>query len=139
MTAVGLFAPINESTWEHLKLIFYPTVLYSAAEYFLLKVRPENYLSAVSAGLYAGMLAIVAFFYTYSGILGFFVPFLNIFSFFFGVVVMLCVKSAVINHKLFCSRFARYAAIYFLARSVLLFVLFTLKAPTLGVFIPPPM
>ena len=26
---VGLFAPVSESTWEHMKLIFFPMLLYS--------------------------------------------------------------------------------------------------------------
>ena len=32
---VGLFAPVNESTWEHMKLLYFPMLLYCAAEYFL--------------------------------------------------------------------------------------------------------
>ena len=32
---VALFAPVNESVWEHLKLLFFPFLLASLAEYFL--------------------------------------------------------------------------------------------------------
>ena len=26
---VGLFAPVSESTWEHMKLLFFPMLIYS--------------------------------------------------------------------------------------------------------------
>ena len=28
-TIIGIFTPINESVWEHLKLLFYPYLLYT--------------------------------------------------------------------------------------------------------------
>ena len=39
---VGYFFSVNESTWEHLKLLFFPTVIYSVFEYFLIKEKPEK-------------------------------------------------------------------------------------------------
>ena len=29
---IGLFAPVNESTWEHMKLLYFPMLLFCAAE-----------------------------------------------------------------------------------------------------------
>ena len=34
---IGFFVPVNESIWEHLKLIFYPITIVSLAEYYLCK------------------------------------------------------------------------------------------------------
>ena len=31
---VALFSAVNESIWEHMKLIFYPMAVFSFAEYF---------------------------------------------------------------------------------------------------------
>ena len=31
-TVVGLFCPINESPWEHLKLIFFPYLIWTIAQ-----------------------------------------------------------------------------------------------------------
>ena len=43
---VGYFFAVNESTWEHLKLLFFPTVVYSVIEYFLVKNKIANYIPA---------------------------------------------------------------------------------------------
>ena len=42
---VGLFFPVNESIWEHLKLIFYPALIYFTAEYFYTKEQSENLIA----------------------------------------------------------------------------------------------
>ena len=40
----GLFFPVNESTWEHLKLIFFPILLVSIGEYFIFHTRYDNFI-----------------------------------------------------------------------------------------------
>lgn len=66
----ALFCPVNESVWEHLKLIFFPILFVSIAEY--LRYRPEavrffyyRFLAALCA-----MAATLTLFYTYTGITG---------------------------------------------------------------------
>ena len=68
--AAALFSPVNESTWEHLKLLFFPMVFYSAAEALIFQNRIQDLFWANMAGTFAGLLAIPVLFYTYSGILG---------------------------------------------------------------------
>ncbi|MCW4022413.1 MAG: DUF6512 family protein [archaeon] len=34
---VGAFSAVNESVWEHLKLGFWPLILYTAIEYWKIK------------------------------------------------------------------------------------------------------
>lgn len=36
---VALFAPYNESTWEHLKLLFFPVLIYSVFQYAYIVVQ----------------------------------------------------------------------------------------------------
>ena len=45
-TFVGLFCPVNESPYEHLKLLFFPALFYFIIEYFLCKDSYENYIPA---------------------------------------------------------------------------------------------
>ena len=66
----ALFCPVNESVWEHLKLLFFPILFVSVAEY--LRYRPDpvrffyyRFLSAVCA---MGMT--ITLFYTYTGVIG---------------------------------------------------------------------
>ena len=50
--AVGLFSAVNESTWEHLKLIFFPMLLLTLIEFLWAHIKdkplPEHYLPAKS-------------------------------------------------------------------------------------------
>ena len=69
-TIVGLFSSVNESTWEHLKLIFFPMLIVLVIGFFCLKQKPNNYLCAKTFGILTAMIFTVIFFYTYTGVLG---------------------------------------------------------------------
>ena len=62
---VGLFAPVSESVWEHLKLGYCSVVLLSIAEYFQTGKTLNNYFPARMAGLLALELTILLVFYGY--------------------------------------------------------------------------
>ncbi len=67
---LGFFFPVNESVWEHMKLSFFPMLLYS----FYMNRKISREYPCVTSGLIFGTLLsaflIPVFFYTYSGILG---------------------------------------------------------------------
>lgn len=65
----GLFTPVNESVWEHMKLIFFP-MLYSLVAVFRLKKDYPCIISALGFGILLGTILIPAFYYTYTSILG---------------------------------------------------------------------
>lgn len=64
------FVAINESVWEHGKLLFMPFLFYSIIEYFLLKDETNNFLFAKSLSLIISIPLMIILFYTYSGVLG---------------------------------------------------------------------
>ncbi len=66
---VGLVAPVNESVWEHTKLLVVPLLAWTAVEAFVLS-DGRRLAFAKAASLPAGALFIVVFFYTYTGALG---------------------------------------------------------------------
>lgn len=63
---LAVIAAVNESTWEHLKLAFWPALLYGLAEYPFLRARAGNFLVAKAAGILLMPVAIVALFYAYT-------------------------------------------------------------------------
>ena len=69
---ISYFAPVNESIWEHLKLLFFPVLFFSFLE-MLLYDGTMACLIFVNRmkGIYLSLFFIVAAYYTYSGILGF--------------------------------------------------------------------
>ena len=134
---VGYFFSTNESTWEHLKLLFFPTIIFSIVEYFFVKSEIKNYIPAVVISVIAGMLTIVTLFYTYQGILGYNVDFLNIVIFFIGIILILIIKNKIIDSEILSSR---NSSLIFLLIAVLIafsFFRFTYFPPALGIFKPP--
>lgn len=82
---VGLFSAVNESTWEHLKLLFFPFLLLTILEVLLRgNMLPEQFLPARVLGILAGMGGIVVGFYTLRGVLGRNYDALNIALYFAG-------------------------------------------------------
>lgn len=69
-TLVGAFTPINESIWEHLKLVLFPSIVIAVFEYFSYGKKYEGYLGAKSLSIIIGMIFIVVAYYTYTGIIG---------------------------------------------------------------------
>lgn len=67
---LGLFFPINESTWEHMKLCFFPMLLYAPFMGHKVKQQHPCIISSLLFGIVLGTFLIPVIFYTYSGILG---------------------------------------------------------------------
>jgi hypothetical protein len=64
------FAPVNESVWEHMKLLFIPVFVFSMIQ-FLVRGRAElDGLAARGISALAGTALIPVLYYTYTGILG---------------------------------------------------------------------
>ena len=62
------FASVNESTFEHLKLFFWPALAVTLVEHAYIKDKVNNYWWGKSLALLAAPIAIVISFYFYLGI-----------------------------------------------------------------------
>lgn len=67
---LGLFFPVNESTWEHMKLLFFPMLFYSLYMNHKLKTDYPCITSSLLFGILLGTVLVPVLFFTYSGILG---------------------------------------------------------------------
>ena len=83
----GLFFPVNESTWEHMKLVFFPMLLYSFFVKYKLKNESECISKAFMHGILAATFVLPVLFYTYSGVLGYNIAWLNILTFIVSVII----------------------------------------------------
>lgn len=92
---VGYIAPVSESTWEHMKLLFFPALLYAIFAILKLHRQYPCAESAFWAGILSGTFLIPVIFYTYTGVLGFHSLFLDIMVFLFSVAA-----AFVITYKL---------------------------------------
>jgi hypothetical protein len=67
---VALVAAVNESTWEHLKLAFWPAFFYALVEYAFLRGSVSNFWLAKGLGILVIPLGIILLFYGYTALLG---------------------------------------------------------------------
>ena len=67
---VGMFSAVNESVWEHSKIIYFPFLFYAIAEYFIVKPDFKRFWASKAVALAFLPLVMMAFFYTYTGIFG---------------------------------------------------------------------
>ena len=134
---VAFFAAVNESTWEHLKLLVMPFLLFSISEYFICGKTHGNFAAAKFFGALAGMLTITVLFYTYSGILGYSLPAINIAIFYIGVFMAYYVSFRILKGERFTSPAAKRLSLFGIAGLLALFFLFTFEPPKLGIFADP--
>jgi len=133
----GYIFPVNESIWEHLKLIFYPSIIYYTIEYLFTKDKPENYIQSVIIGIFKGMLLTVVLYYTYSGILGKNIDFINIAIFFISVIKVIVTKNKVEKSGKYTDMNLNIILIMSLILFVLVFAVWSYNPPSLGIFLPP--
>jgi len=130
---VGLFALVNESVWEHLKLLFYPMLVLTLWDLFTTQKNNLCFLPARTMGILAGFAFIVVVFYTITGILGFNVAWLNILMYLLGVAFTFWVEK---KRSTYCNNMGVKLAITVLILFVILFSIFTIAPPALGIFTP---
>ena len=82
----ALFCPINESPWEHLKLLFFP-FLFVTLWTALCRFRDRRFFYCRFLGVVCGMAFTLVTFYTYTGIWGSHALILDLLIFFLGVVL----------------------------------------------------
>lgn len=83
----ALFCPINESPWEHLKLLFFPFLFVTLGTAALYRFRDRRFFYCRFLGVLCGMAFILISFYTHTGIWGTHVLILDLLIFFLGVVL----------------------------------------------------
>ncbi len=67
---VGLISAVNESVWEHTKIVYFPFLFYAIIEYFILKPPFKRFFISKTIALAFITVVMISFFYTYSGIIG---------------------------------------------------------------------
>ena len=133
---VGAFSAINESTWEHLKLLFFPMLITTIIGYFYLKPKEEykNFLCAKTIGILVALAFVIVFFYTYTGIIGTNFAILDIGVFFVGVFLGEYTAYKLTNKISGCKN---GLAAFILIVLFICFIVFTYNAPQIGLFRDP--
>ena len=83
----ALFSSVNESTWEHMKILFFPLLLYALLQSFFLGKSYENFWCVKCKGILYGVSAVPVIFYTLQGVFGGTPDWVNISIFFLASAI----------------------------------------------------
>lgn len=132
---IALIAAVNESTWEHLKLAFWPIFLFSVFEYFMYGKNIKNFCVSKALLVIIPPIIIVGLFYGYTAIIADnFI--LDILIFIIAVIV-----GYIVNYKIMISQkdYSRWNWLVYLViiTALLKFSLFTFYPPHMFLFKDP--
>ena len=126
------FSGVNESVWEHMKLLFWPLFLFAVVQRLFFRGQ-ENFWQVKLYGILLGLLLIPVLFYTYNGAFGKSPDWLNIAIFYISAGAVL-----LFEHWAF-QTFHRASRLAFTAICLVgaLFVVFTFAPPHVPLFQDP--
>lgn len=133
--AAAIFAPVNESTWEHLKLLFMPALLFTLIQEIAIGGRYPSLVTEKGKAVLLGLGAIPVLFYTYSGILGKNVTWVDILIFYLAAALYTWLSWRNLEKNQGRGNGSLGAAIFVLL--FLCFLVFTIRPPEIGLFISP--
>lgn len=131
---VGLFFPVNESTWEHMKLVFFPMFFYAMIAGKKIEQQYPCIYNAMFTGILVGLALIPTLFYAYTGILGFNVDWLNIAVY---VISVLAAYFVVYKRAEKCQQKDAKLLRYIMYALLVAFMVFTVYPPGIGLFAAP--
>ena len=137
-TNLTIFAPIsavNESTWEHMKLVFIPSIIFALIQSFIIK--DEYYFWLIKLiSILLGTFLLPILFYTLSGIFGHLPAVVNIAIFFVAIFIEYLTELFLFD-RLYCKYSLKWLSISILLMFLILFVIFTFYPPKIPLFLDP--
>ncbi len=132
---IAPFSGVNESTWEHMKLLFWPMMIFAFVQSFFFRDR-EDFWCVKAKGILLGLVLIPVLFYTYNGVIGRSPDWINIAIFFISAAIAYIYEARrLYDDPKPCK--SPWLPIALLCAVAILFILFTFVTPTLGIFKDP--
>ena len=131
------FSAVNESTWEHMKLLFIPFLVFTVVEFIVFSEAFRNFFAVKAASILLGLLAIPVFFYTLSGIFGKLPDWVNITIFFLADALLYFVSYRMLTDGRLRGGAMQLAGFALLWALLFAFVWFTYRTPHLPLFLDP--
>ena len=133
---VALFSAVNESIWEHLKLLFYPMAAVAVIEYFVWGKNVDAFWCIKLLGIVIGLVLIPVVYYTYTGILGIKADWFNITIFFLVAAAVYWAETKLFQWGYTCRLCAKWAVVLLCLIGIVFYV-FTFFPPQIPFFQDP--
>ena len=132
---IAPFSGVNESTWEHMKLLFWPMFIYAVFQSFFFNKR-EDFWCIKLRGILLSLILIPVIFYTYNGIIEKSPDWINITIFFISAALAYIYEARMFNaNNQRCA--SPRLALGILCIIALMFIVFTFLTPKIGIFKDP--
>ncbi len=132
---VALFSGVNESTWEHMKLLFFSMFIFALFEKRFFRDK-SNFWCVKLIGFLTGLALIPVLFYTYNGVIGKSPDWINIAIFFVAAAVAFYVETRLFKKENFRC-FSPAIAFGVICLIGVAFIIFTFLTPEIGIFRDP--
>lgn len=124
---VALFAPVNETIWEHLKMAFYGMIGFALLEYIFIGTEHKNFIFAKAFSSILACFLVVVLYYGYTNFLD---PqlYLDIIIFVVAILIAQIFSFAILRSKLFISGL-NYIGLIAIFLAALTFASYTYEPP----------
>lgn len=136
---VGLFAPVNESPWEHMKLVFTPIILFAFVDWYYLKSKANNLCFALLKEIGVAIVFILAIFYIYTSLVGHSILAIDILSF-----VIAAILAKWLGYQILIGKFNKWEfkglnviSAIFIIIIMIFFIIATIDPPKVNLFLDP--
>ena len=131
----AIFSGVNESTWEHMKLFFWPAFLFAVGQSFFFR-EDSRFWCIKLRGILLGLALIPILFYGYNGIIGKSPDFVNIAIFFASAAFSFFYEAKTLHSDQTRCKAPKiaFAALCVIA---LFFIIFTFQTPKIELFRDP--
>lgn len=127
--AAALISPVNESIWEHLKLGYFPMLLFALAEYRRIGGGVPGFWCAKVAGIAFGLILIPVLYYTAKGAFGWSADWFNVTIFFLAAGAAFALEIRLLSRAGRCCPPAAAALLVLLGAAFVFFTFFPPKVP----------
>lgn len=134
---VAAFSAVNESTWEHMKILFFPVFLFSVVQLWCIGRNWPNVLAVRTISVLFGLLLIPTLFYTYSGVLGYTIGWMNIAIFYITDFLLFALDFRLLHQGRFGALWQQILGLAVLWALAFFFVWCTFHPPQLGLWQTP--
>ncbi len=128
----ALISGVNESTWEHMKLLFFSLFAFSLVQYFFFKDY-KPFFCVKLKGILLGLILIPVIFYTLTGAFGELPDWLNISIFFVSAAAVFLFETLLFKNTN-CAKGGKLCFVLILTIAVI-FMVFTFFPPKLPLFL----
>ena len=132
---IAPFSGVNESTWEHMKLLYFPIFIFALVQIRYFK-EYENFWCVKFTGITTGLSLIPMLFYTYNGAVGKSPDWLNIAIFFISAAIAFYIETRLFKN---CNLECKRPKLSFLMLCIIgiMFIIFTFFTPEIPFFQDP--